>query len=301
MRSWPLWIVLAAASSPAWGRKTKVVEAPNPDAVAAGLLGAALTSDEAYRELEVLADDIGARISGSAALDRAIAWGASEMKADGLVVTTEPVMVPKWVRGPAKAYTLENPTDAIDLLALGNSVSTPAGGLEAPIVVLSSFDELKTTDVKGKIVVWNAPFTDYGATVKYRWDGASQASRAGAVASLTRSVTPTSLDSPHTGNQRYADDVTPIPTAAISLEDATRLARRQERGLKDTIHLEISASKEADAPSANVVGELRGRDLPDEVVVLGCHLDSWDVGQGAQDDGAGCVTVMQPRAAPPPA
>ena len=293
MRSWPLWIVLAAASSPAWGRKTKVVETPDPDAVAAGLLGAALTSDEAYRELEVLADDIGARISGSAALDRAIAWGAAEMKADGLVVTTEPVMVPKWVRGPAKAYTLENPADAIDLLALGNSVSTPAGGLEAPIVVLSSFDQLKTTDVKGKIVVWNAPFTDYGATVKYRWDGASQASRAGAVASLTRSVTPTSLDSPHTGNQRYADDVTPIPTAAISLEDATRLARRQERGLKDTIHLEISASNEADAPSANVVGELRGRDLPDEVIVLGCHLDSWDVGQGAQDDGAGCVTVMQ--------
>lgn len=269
--------------------------APPAAETAATLLGRALQSDEAYRELEVLCDTIGHRLAGSESLDRAIAWGAAELAADGLTVTREPVQVRRWVRGPA-TLTLRSPTTLdLPLLALGDSVATAPGGIEADALVVSSFEELaaRAAEVKGRIVVWDAPFTTYGETVGYRYAGASAASRHGAVASLVRSIAPHGLDTPHTGQQRYADDVTPIPTAAISLEAATHLHRLQQRGLTPRLHLDLQARSEEPVTSHNVVGELRGRELPDEIVVLACHLDSWDVGQGAQDDGAGCVTVME--------
>jgi carboxypeptidase Q len=268
---------------------------PEPDIVAAELLGRALQSDEAYEELEQLCDTIGHRLSGSPQLDLATAWAAAKLAEDGLVVTKEPVMVPSWTRGPA-SLSMVHPLNAnLRLLALGGSISTPADGIEADVLVVSTFQELteRGAEAKGKIVVFNAPFTTYGETVGYRYAGAREASRVGAVASLVRSISPSSLDTPHTGTQAYADDIAPIPTAAITLEDAERLHRLQRRGVTPRLRLNLSASQGEDVLSHNVVGELKGRELPEEIVVLGCHLDSWDVGQGAQDDGAGCVTVME--------
>jgi carboxypeptidase Q len=289
--------LLLLLALPALAAPRKPTQAPDPAATAALLLGQALSSDEAYEELRELCDDIGHRISGSPQLDAAIDWGMRRMTEDGLAVTLEPVDVPRWVRGPAKLELLPSRAGLaareLAILALGSSVSTPPEGIEAEVYVVSSFDAFDPARAKGKIVVWDAPFVGYGETVRYRGEGASVASRAGAVASLVRSVTDRSLYTPHTGNQRYAADVIPIPAAAITPEDAATLHRLQDHGSTPRLRLQLTATTEADVRSANVVGELRGRERPEEIVVLGCHLDSWDVGQGAQDDGAGCVTVMQ--------
>jgi carboxypeptidase Q len=183
------------------------------------------------------------------------------------------------------------------MLGLGNSIGTPPGGIEADVVVVGSFDELTALGdaVLGKIVLFDVPFTTYGATVQYRSRGADAASRQGAVAALVRSVTPVSLSTPHTGAMRYSGDegTHPLPAAAVSVEDAGRMRRLQERGTTPRVRLEMSGKMDGEAPSANVVGEVRGRTKPHEIVVLGCHLDSWDVGTGAQDDGAGCVVAME--------
>jgi carboxypeptidase Q len=282
-------LLIAALAAP-----RKAPPPPDASATAGALLGAALLDGEAYDEIAYLADVIGPRFSGSPGLDQAIAWTAQRMRDDGLAVHTEAVDVPVWVRGPASLDVVAPERRSLSLLALGGSVSTPASGLEADVLVVSTFEELEArrSEAVGHIVVWDAPFTGYGETVKYRWAGASVAAGAGAVASLTRSVTPTSLHTPHTGGQGYADGVVQIPTAAITVEDAAWLHRLQDRGVTPRLRIQLTAEQRADAPSANVVGELRGRERPDEIVVIGCHLDTWDVGRGAQDDGAGCATVM---------
>lgn len=289
----PLVWLLAATPADAARRKP----APEPDlaAVAADLLGRGLTQTEAYDELRELCDTIGHRLSGTPALQKAVAWAAAEMAEDGLSVTTEPVEVPVWVRGDEAGRIVSPVADALNVLALGDSVATDPDGLEADVLVVSTFEELdaRGAEAKGRIVVFDAPFTSYGETVGYRWAGASAAARHGAVGALVRSVSPVSLYTPHTGNQGYADDVLPIPVAAIPIEDAERLHRVQDAGTTPRVWFELDAKRTGTATSHNVVGELRGRSTPDEVVVLGCHLDSWDVGQGAQDDGAGCVTVME--------
>lgn len=268
---------------------------PPPLAEVAGrLLGAALISDEAYDELGELCDTIGHRLAGSPGLERAIAWGLDEMKADGLVTRAEPVTVPVWVRGEERAAIVAPREEPLRVLALGGSVGTPKEGLEAEVVVVSSWADLeaKKDRVAGRIVLYDVPFTGYGETVAYRGRGASAAARHGAVAVLVRSVTPTSLDTPHTGAMGYAADAPKIPAAAVTVEAATHIRRLVDRGETVRVRLSLGAETRADAPSANVIGELRGRERPDEVVVLACHLDSWDVGQGAQDDGAGCAIVM---------
>ncbi len=271
---------------------------PDLDAVAAGLLGAALASDEAYRELAALCDGIGHRVTGSAALDRAIDWGLAEMTADGLSTRREPVTVPIWARNEARATLLGSPARDLPILALGRSGATPAGGIDAEVVVVGSFDEYKALPdaaVAGKIVVWDVPFTDYGATVAYRWAGAIEGAKRGAVASLVRSVTPESLSTPHTGVMGVEEGKAPLPAAALTVEDSMTLRRLAAAG-PTRVHLEINAREMPDGQSANAIGERLGRELPEEIVVLGCHLDSWDVGQGAQDDGAGCVMVMEAAA-----
>ncbi|MCK6528821.1 M20/M25/M40 family metallo-hydrolase [Myxococcota bacterium] len=181
------------------------------------------------------------------------------------------------------------------MLGLGGSVGTPPGGIEADVVVARDFAHLESLGeaVRGRIVLFDVPFTDYGETVAYRGRGASAAARLGAVAVLIRSVTPTSLSTPHTGALGYAGDAPRIPAAALTVEDAASLHRLADRGIVPRVRLEMGARTAPDGTSANVVGEVRGREHPGEVVVLGCHLDSWDVGQGAQDDGAGCVTVLE--------
>jgi carboxypeptidase Q len=263
---------------------------------AARIIGAALTSDMAYRRLAWLTDRIGNRLSGSESLERAVEWAVTEMKRDKLDnVRAEKVMVPHWVRG-AESLELVTPVrKSLPMLALGNSVGTPAEGVTAEAVVVRSFDELEALGerVRGKIVVYNVPFTNYGATVAYRGVGASRAAKYGAVAVIVRSVTPVSLQSPHTGSLRYLDDQPKIPAAAVTIEGAELLQRMHERGEHPTLQLKMEAKFLPDAESANVVAEIKGREKPEEVIVIGGHLDSWDVGQGAQDDGGGCIVSWE--------
>jgi carboxypeptidase Q len=181
------------------------------------------------------------------------------------------------------------------MLGLGGSIATPKGGITAAVMVVSTFDELtrRSSEAKGKIVLFDAPFTSYGQTVAYRVQGAIAASKAGAVASLIRSVTPYSLRTPHTGVMAYDSAVKKIPHAAITVEDAMMIHRMIDRGEKVVVRLEMDAQTLPDVPSRNAIGELRGSEKPDEVVVMGGHSDSWDVGQGAMDDGGGIVVAWE--------
>jgi carboxypeptidase Q len=258
---------------------------------------AAETSDGfAWRRLAALTDTFGSRLSGTPQLDRAIAWAVAEMSRDGLEnVHTERVMVPRWVRGTESAEIVEPAQQPIVMVGLGNSVGTPAGGIQAEVVVLHSFEELDAMapQIRGRIAFFNVPFTAYGETVRFRTLGPSRASRLGAVAMLIRSVGPAGLRLPHTGALTYASDVPAIPAAAITTEDADRLQRMADRGNRIVVRLKMEAHAELDVESANVVGEIRGRERPDEIVLVGGHLDSWDVGAGASDDGGGCVVTWE--------
>jgi carboxypeptidase Q len=257
----------------------------------------------AYAKLSTLTDTIGHRLAGSPELDKAIAWAAQTMKDDGLDnVHTEKVMVPHWQRG-AEAGAIITPTArALHLIGLGGSVATPKGGITAPLVVVHDWKELeaKGEAVKGAIVLYDVAmpaFTDsdgagYGKVVPYRFGGASAAAKLGAVGMLIRSVTARSLSTPHTGALGYVDNVPKIPAAAVTVEDAELLDRLAQRG-PVSVHLALDEQQLPDVESANVIGELRGSDKPDEIVVIGGHIDSWDVGQGAQDDGAGIVMMME--------
>ena len=184
---------------------------------------------------------------------------------------------------------------ALPMLGLGGSVGTPPEGLEADVLVVRTFDELnqRVAEVKGKIVLFNAVYTSYGQTNAYRTSGASAAARHGAVASLVRSIGPTGLRTPHTGNQTYAEGAPRIPTAAITAEDAERLQRLADRGERIRVRLRMDAHMDTDVESFNVVGEIRGSELPDEIVLVGGHFDSWDVGTGASDDGVGCIVTWE--------
>jgi carboxypeptidase Q len=174
-------------------------------------------------------------------------------------------------------------------------VPTPPGGVEADVLAVQSFDELRgrSADAKGKIVLFNAPFTNYTDTVTYRTGGARLAAQFGAVAVLVRAVGPAGMRTPHTGSVAYTTDAPPIPAAAISSEDAGRIARLLMGGRRVRVALSLESHIEGDVESANVVAEIRGRERPDEVVLLGGHLDSWDVGAGASDDGVGCIVTWE--------
>lgn len=260
------------------------------------LIDAGLADQDAYARLSYLCDRIGNRLSGSAALDKAIAWAAEQMKSDGLEnVVTPRVKVPHWVRGTEHASIVEPVNRPLTMLGLGGSVGTPKNGITAQVISVANFDELSRkgrSEVEGRIVLFNAPYEGYGRTVVYRHEGASRAAKLGAVAALVRSVTPVSLQSPHTGALEYAADGGKIPAAAITIEDALLLQRLADAG-KVMVHLEMEAKTLADADSANVIGEIRGHEKPEEVVVMGGHIDSWDVGAGAQDDGSGCITTLE--------
>lgn len=218
------------------------------------------------------------------------------MEVDGLEgVRVEPVMVPRWTRGHESAEIVDPPRHAVSILGLGGTVSTPAGGLEADVLPVTSFDELraKGTDARGKIVLFNAVYNGYSDTVTYRTAGARAAAEHGAVAVLVRAVGPIGLRTPHTGSVQYAPGQAPIPAAAISAEDANRIVRLTSRGRRVRMRLLTEGRFEPDALSANVVAEIRGREKPDEVVLIGGHIDSWDVGAGASDDGVGCIVTWE--------
>ena len=265
-------------------------------AAAARIIGAALTSDRAYSRLAHLTDHIGNRLSGSKNLERAIEWAVAEMKRDGLDnVRTEKVMVPHWVRGEESLEMLTPLPRKLTMLGLGNSIGTPAEGITAEAIVVRNFAELDRLGegVRGKIVVYNEPFTTYGATVQYRGQGASRAARYGAVAALVRSITPVSLQTPHTGAMQYDPAQPRIPVAAITIEAAELLQRMQNHGDRATLRLKMEAKFLPDAESANVIAELKGTERPDEIVLISGHYDSWDVGQGAHDDGGGCIVAWE--------
>ena len=266
-------------------------------ATAGRIVTAALAdSGVAWKKLAAFTDYSGNRFTGSAELERGIDWVLAQMKKDGLDnVRGEPAMVPHWVRGTESATLVQPRVQKLPMLGLGGSIATPKGGITAEVLVVSTFDELtrRAAEAKGKIVLFDAPFVSYGQTVAYRVQGAIAASKAGAVASLIRSVTPYSMRTPHTGVMAYDSTVKKIPHAAITVEDAMMIHRMVSRGEKVVVRLEMEAQTLPDVPSRNAIAEIRGSEKPDEVVVLSGHLDSWDVGQGAMDDAGGLVVAWE--------
>jgi carboxypeptidase Q len=286
-------VLLTAAAAAQSGRAHWIDAYREP---ARRLIEASLASRFAWERLAELTDTFGHRLSGSESLDAAIRWAAAEMKEDGLEnVRLEPVKVPHWVRGSERLEIVAPSRQPLVMLGLGNSIGTPPGGIEADLLIVGSFDGLRAaaTRVRGRIVLFNVPFTTYGETVVYRSDGPSRAAALGAVAALVRSVGPPGLRTPHTGALQYDDAAPRIPAAAIATEDADRLQRLQDRGIAVRLRLEMGAHFLADADSFNVIAEIRGRERPEEVVVVGGHVDSWDVGTGATDDGGGCVATWE--------
>jgi carboxypeptidase Q len=262
--------------------------------IANRLIAAATEDSFAYNRIAELTDRFGPRLSGSEGLERAIDWMMVQMKADSLDhVRGERVMVPHWVRGNESIELLSPRVTELPMLGLGGSIATPPEGITAEVLVVGSFEELtqRAAEAKGRIVLFDVPFTTYGQTVRYRTTGAIAAARAGAVASLIRSVASASLRTPHTGMMEYDTTVTRIPHAAITVEDAQMLRRMQDRGEKIVVRIKMEAQTLPDAQSRNVIAELRGHEKPDEIVVMGGHIDSWDVGTGAVDDAGGVVAA----------
>ncbi len=260
------------------------------------MIAAATHTDFAWQRLARLCDTFGPRFSGTTNLENAIDWILDEMRKDGLDnVHGEAVDIPHWVRGEESAELLEPHPRQLPMLGLGGSIATPPEGITAPVLVVKSFADLRerAAEAAGRIVVFNVPFTSYHETVQIRVRGAVEAAKAGAVASLIRSVTPYSIQSPHTGGMHYEDAVPKIPHAAITAEDAEMMQRMQDRGERIVVHLKMSAQMLPDAPSRNVVAEITGREKPEEIIIVSGHIDSWDVGQGAMDDGGGAVAAWE--------
>jgi len=285
-------LIIAVMLSQSFGEsiKSKYVE------TSLKIISKSLTDSTAYNRLGYMCDTFGPRLSGSKNLENAINWILKEMNNDGLEnVKGEKVAVPTWIRGKESATLLSPFKKELSMLGLGGSIATPRGGLKAEVIVVNDWDELesRSNEVPGKIVLFNAPFTSYGETVAYRYSGASAAAKHGAVASLIRSIGPWSMNTPHTGVMAYKDDVQKIPHAALTMEDAMMLSRIHDRNDKIIVKLDMSARMVADRWSHNVLGEIKGSIYPEEVVVVGGHIDSWDVGQGAHDDGGACIASWE--------
>src|SRR6476620_2808389 len=272
----------------------------------------ALKSDYAYRQVAHLCNNIGPRLTGSAQAQKAVDYVAAELKALGLEVQLEKLMVPHWVRGEETAALVEFPgmaektTQKIVLCALGSSVATPPEGLTAEVVVVRDFDELEALGkdkVAGKIVLFNYHFDKqmaaqshagdaYSKAVKYRGEGASAAGRLGAVASLIRSVGGAEFRLPHTGQNDYKPGAPKIPAGAVTAEDADLISALVPQGTV-RMHLVLTPQTLPDAPSFNVIGDVKGTEHPEQVIIASGHLDSWDLGTGAIDDGAGVAVSME--------
>jgi len=260
------------------------------------IIDAAVGDSSAWNRLAEMTEKFGNRLSGTPALERAIDWILAKMNEDGLQnVRFDSVKVPVWVRGAESAELVSPRPQTLPMLGLGGSIATPPGGITGDVLVVSSFSDLtaKAAQARGKIVLFDVPFTNYGETVQYRGRGAIAAAQVGAVAALVRSVTPYSQRTPHTGAMSYDSTVRRIPAAAITVEDAQMLHRMQDRGERIRVKLTMSARTLPDAPSRNPMGEIVGSEKPDEIVVFGGHIDSWDVGRGAMDDGGGVVVAWE--------
>jgi hypothetical protein len=268
----------------------------------------ALTDGRCYPWLEHLSLSIGHRLSGSAGAEKAVLWTRSVLDTLGLdSVWFQPVMVPHWVRGDSEQVRVVDSkkygTFSISALALGGSVGTPAKGLSAEVVEVKSWEELDKLNergIRGKIVFFNRPmdpakirtFEAYGGAVDQRVQGASRAAKYGAVGVLVRSMTLRLDDFPHTGSMRYDSNYTLIPAAAISTMAAEKLSKVLKEEGKATVFMKMNCRTLPDVQSYNVIGEIRGSERRNDVILVGGHLDSWDVGHGAHDDGAGCTQSM---------
>lgn len=291
----------APAPAPAKPAATAKAAAPAySQATAEQLIGPALTEGHAYARLAELTDGIGPRLSGSEGAAAAVQWAVRSFKADGVQVWTEPVKVPRWVRGEERGEVLASERTRghpLMLTALGGSAPTPAEGVTAEVVEVTSLEEVAALGaaVKGKIVFFNhtmAVAADYGRFAGLRGRGPAVAAKAGAVGVLVRSLATASLRTPHTGSTRFDDGDPRIPAAAVSTEDADLLHRMLEGG-PVRVKVVLGCSELPEADSHNVIAEIPGREKPQEVVLISAHLDSWDVGTGAHDDGAGVVMVME--------
>ncbi len=290
-------IFTSALAGPALAKTPKPAPAPDPAATAAALRDAALDDPTAYGIVSSLTTEVGARMAGSSAAARARDWGLAKLKALGFQnVHAEPFTITAWARGPESAEVTAPYPHALKILGLGRSVSTPPGGIEAEVVLFHSYAEMLAAapgSLTGKIAVVDQPMTrtqdgsGYGAAVTARTHGASEAARRGAVAYLVRSISTADSRLPHAGAMRYADEVPQIPAAAISVPDAELLDRMTAMGQPVRLKLSMTETSTPGAPAWNVSGEIPGSEKPDEVVVIGGHLDSWDPGEGAIDDGAG--------------
>jgi hypothetical protein len=266
------------------------------------ILGAALSRSKAYETLAYLSDRIGARLSGSPGLEKAVAWTADELRRAGLDrVWTESVQVPHWVRGVETASITAPAEQPLTITALGMSDPTPPEGVSGEIFEATSLEDVKNGGeaVRGKIVLYNRAILPsfhneggYGAVAPMRGKGASHAARQGAVGMLIRSLGTASYRLPHTGAMTYEEGVPRIPAAAVSAEDADLIHRLLAAGERVTVRFTLGCKTLPPAESANVLAELRGSSRPDEIVLIGAHLDSWDLGTGAIDDGAGVAIVI---------
>jgi len=272
-------------------------------ATASSLHKEAMAGTQAFDIVRSLTVEVGPRPAGSKAHDAAVVWGVAKMKELGFSnVRAEKATVPHWVRGAESGEIVAPWPQPVHLAALGGSVGTPAEGIEAQVVQVPSLDAVDKLDpaqVKGKIVFYNGRMertkdgSGYGRAVGVRGAGASRAAKLGAVAVLIRSIGTDNNRTPHTGAMRYQDGIEKIPAAALSNPDADLLEAQAASGKAVTFRLKLGATTLPEVETASVVGDIPGREKPEEIVLLGCHLDSWDLGTGAIDDGAGCAIMME--------
>ena len=285
------------------------ISAQSDESVIRDIYDNSLLNGKSYEWLDYLSNQIGGRLSGSLSAELAVNWTKSEMELMGLdKVWLQPVMVPKWVRGtPEFAYieTAPGKTTKVNICALGGSISTPSTGLKGNLVEVKSFEELEILGkdkIKGKIVFYNRPmdatlidtFKAYGSCVNQRYEGAVKAIEYGASAVIVRSMNLSIDDLPHTGSMTYGDIPVSdrIPSAAISTKDADLLSSMLKMDNDIKFYFKQNCKQMDDVLSHNVIGEITGSEFPDEYILVGGHLDSWDLGDGSHDDGAGCVQSM---------
>lgn len=292
MRAMALCAILAAVSGAPHGADQSVEEYPEVTKILDTVLR---QGTSAWNRLAEMADTFGPRMTGSKGLEDSLDWLAKSMENDGLKVLREEVKVPNWIRGTESLRMTSPRETSLPVIGLGQSIGTGGAAIVAEAVVVGDWDELEIIDVTGKIVVMNSAFTSYGAGSNYRRLLATRAAEKGAVAALVRSVTPFSLSTLHTGTSTTAS----IPSAAITIETAEMLKRMQARGQRIELSLTMGASGCTVATgcntisSSNVIAELTGTEFPDEIIVIGGHIDSWDVGQGAIDDGGGAIVAWE--------
>jgi hypothetical protein len=288
-------------SVPVWGQ--------TDESMIKKIFDEALSHGHSYTMLEQLTREAGPRLSGSPGAAAGVEWSRQAMQQYGFdSVWLQPVMVPHWVRGLKEVGRITNSKKlgaiSVNICALGGSVGTGDDGLVAQVVEVKNFDELRqlgTKNIQGKIVFFNRPmdptrintFGAYGGAVDQRSSGASEAAKYGAVGVVVRSMGSNLEEYPHTGGMRYAPNIAQIPAVAISTRHADWLSQllKEDKGLQ--FYMETHCQTLPDAPSFNVVGEIKGSEFPDEIIVVGGHLDSWDLGVGAHDDGAGCVQSIE--------